>query len=730
MVSESAFLDAFNENRIQYKKVTNGAVENFEFSTTETDELYNVTFTNVGANNGDYTLDRTIAIGNIFVFTGVNQGDYQPIVKLVAPTKTQIFVVKSDYNPTEKTQINSEIAISNNDANLFSNLDDTENKAIAAKVDWQQVLIDKKWQLKSNINYEFVQNNFKTIQRWESVEFNRDWNILTNNATKKYFQSELSLQNKTDDFVLYRFNNLNYTNVFNGVKHEIKSRLKVENTSFFVNGSLLENTSTLEDNSFFRAKAKAEHSLKKSWLGTFINFETNSRKDINTQDFVNTSHRFKEYEGYVGLGDSTKIFAKIGFNYRNNDSIKSNQFAEINNRKTFYIKSKLVKNKNTNLSVFANYRITKNNFSEDEKALNSRIVFNQKMFTNFINLSTIYETSSGNVARQDYIYIRTEPGLGFYTWIDYNNDGIQNFNEFEIAQFQDQANYLRLPKPNLSYLATQRAKWKQSLTINPRNWSSKTGTKKLISYFYNQSFLSVENEQERTGNSFQLNPFNFDENSLIGLNLSFRNSLYFNKDLQNNSMTFTYGDSKIKQQYFIGSQENKIKVHQIDYAHKFATFWLIDLMGKSAKNTLETENFINRNYEIDTKEIQPKISFLYHKNNRFSVFYHYKNKQNRLGNFEVLQQQKIGVDYFYISKKKNQISANVNVFLNDFTGSSNTPVAYQMLEGLQAGKNYTWSLLFNQKLNSFLNLNLNYLGRKSENSKTIHTGNVQLKAIF
>jgi len=730
MVSESAFLDAFNENRIQYKKVTNGAVENFEFSTTETDELYNVTFTNVGANNGDYTLDRTIAIGNIFVFTGVNQGDYQPIVKLVAPTKTQIFVVKSDYNPTEKTQINSEIAISNNDANLFSNLDDTENKAIAAKVDWQQVLIDKKWQLKSNINYEFVQNNFKTIQRWESVEFNRDWNILTNNATKKYFQSELSLQNKTDDFVLYRFNNLNYTNVFNGVKHEIKSRLKVENTSFFVNGSLLENTSTLEDNSFFRAKAKAEHSLKKSWLGTFINFETNSRKDINTQDFVNTSHRFKEYEGYVGLGDSTKIFAKIGFNYRNNDSIKSNQFAEINNRKTFYIKSKLVKNKNTNLSVFANYRITKNNFSEDEKALNSRIVFNQKMFTNFINLSTIYETSSGNVARQDYIYIRTEPGLGFYTWIDYNNDGIQNFNEFEIAQFQDQANYLRLPKPNLSYLATQRAKWKQSLTINPRNWSSKTGTKKLISHFYNQSFLSVENEQERTGNSFQLNPFNFDENSLIGLNLSFRNSLYFNKDLQNNSMTFTYGDSKIKQQYFIGSQENKIKVHQIDYAHKFATFWLIDLMGKSAKNTLETENFINRNYEIDTKEIQPKISFLYHKNNRFSVFYHYKNKQNRLGNFEVLQQQKIGVDYFYISKKKNQISANVNVFLNDFTGSSNTPVAYQMLEGLQAGKNYTWSLLFNQKLNSFLNLNLNYLGRKSENSKTIHTGNVQLKAIF
>ena len=70
------------------------------------------------------------------------------------------------------------------------------------------------------------------------------------------------------------------------------------------------------------------------------------------------------------------------------------------------------------------------------------------------------------------------------------------------------------------------------------------------------------------------------------------------------------------------------------------------------------------------------------------------------------------------------------MFLNDFTGNTNTPVAYQMLSGLQAGKNYTWNVLFNQKLTTFLNLNLNYLGRKSENSKTIHTGSVQLRAVF
>ncbi len=730
MFAESAFVDTFDENKILYKKVTTTNETFFEYSTDESEELFSVTFTDVGANNGNYILDSTIAIGNIYLYVGTNLGNYSPVVRLIAPTKTQLFVVKSALKTSKKTTLDAEFALSNNDKNLFSSIDNDENIGLAAKINWQQVLIDKTWKLKSKLSHEFVQQDFRTIQRWENVEFNRDWNILTNNATKNFFQSELSLTNQKDDFILYQFNNLNYDNNFNGSKHIFQSKINRRKTSYNLNASYLENTSIEEDNYFLRAKAKIQHSLKNAWFGGLVQLEDNTRKEANNNQFINTSHRFKDYEGFFGVGDSTNIFAKIGFNYRNNDSIKSNKFTEINNRKTFYITSKIIKNKNSNLSIYANYRITKNKFTSDEKALNSRLVYNQKLFNNFLNLSTTYETSSGNVARQDYIYVQTEPGLGFYTWIDYNNDGVKDFNEFEVAQFQDQANYLRLPKPNLRFIATQRAQWKQSVTINPKAWSIKKGIQKAISHFYNQSFLTVDNEQERTGNSFQLNPFDFDENSLVSLNLNFRNSLYFNKDLQKNSITFTYGNAQQKQQFFIGAQENTIRLHQLDYAHKFAKFWLLEIMNKLSKNALETENFTDRNYTIDAYEIHPKISFLYNKNHKFTTFYHLKNKENTIENFETLVQQTFGVEYLYIDKKQNQISGNINVFLNDFTGSSNSPVAYQMLEGLQPGTNYTWNLLFNKKLNSFLNLNLSYFGRKSENSKAIHTGSVQLRAVF
>ena len=207
-------------------------------------ELYTVTFTNVGMNNGDYNLLRTVASGPIFEYVGVQLGNYSPIIKLIAPSKVQVFVVKSDYKPSEKTRFNSEIAVSNNDANLFSTIDDNQNTALAAKIGWQQILIDKKWQLKSDINHEYVQQNFNTEQGWEPVEFNRDWNILTNNATKNYFQSAFTLQNKKADFVTYRYNSLRYNNSFKGNKHEITSRLRFDKTNFSTEISLLENTSS------------------------------------------------------------------------------------------------------------------------------------------------------------------------------------------------------------------------------------------------------------------------------------------------------------------------------------------------------------------------------------------------------------------------------------------------------------------------------------------------------
>lgn len=726
MVSESAYADAFSPNRIQYKKVNNI----FEYSTNSNDELYTVIFTNVGVNQGNYTIDKTVATGTIYKFVGVNKGNFNPITRLVAPSSLQVAVVNSMYNPSEKTNISTEIAFSNNDLNLFSTLDDEQNKRVATKIGWKQNIIDKKWSLTSDVNYKFIQDKFKTVQRFQAIEFTRDWNLVNPKGNQHQVETIFRLKNKKEDFFSYGFHHLSFSKNYSGLQHKFQGNIKVGNTYFSNNMSWLANSSLAENDTFFRLKTKVEHDFSKKWIGIKVHTENSDRKNIETQKFNPLSFKFKEYETYFGLGDTTNVFAKIGFKYRANDSIKNNVLTQVNSRKTFFINSKIINSKRTNLSVFTSYQFTNNTFIENQKTLNSQVLFRQRFLNNFLILGTTYETSSGNIARQDYVYIKTEPGQGFYTWIDYNNDGVQDFNEFEIAQFQDQADYLRLALPNLRFLPTQRAKLKQSVTINPSQWRNNIGFAKVLSRFYNQTYLLVDNEQQQIGNSFNFNPFNFSSNTLLGLQFNLRNSLYYNRNLQNYSWIYTYGKSRNKQQFAIGNQEANSYINQLEFKHKLTKFWLFEILGSTSKNKLETANLTNRNYEIYIKEARPKFTFSYNRNHRLSVSYQIKNKENQQVNKEKLFQQKLGIEYFFVSKNRNQISANTHMFLNDFTGNTNSPVSYQMLEGLQVGKNYTWNILFNQRINSLLHLNLSYFGRKSKSTRAIHTGTVQLKAIF
>ena len=55
----------------------------------------------------------------------------------------------------------------------------------------------------------------------------------------------------------------------------------------------------------------------------------------------------------------------------------------------------------------------------------------------------------------------------------------------------------------------------------------------------------------------------------------------------------------------------------------------------------------------------------------------------------------------------------------EFSGNPNTPVAYEMLEALQPGQNYSWSVILQKKILLGLQLSVNYEGRKSQDQDTI-----------
>jgi hypothetical protein len=112
------------------------------------------------------------------------------------------------------------------------------------------------------------------------------------------------------------------------------------------------------------------------------------------------------------------------------------------------------------------------------------------------------------------------------------------------------------------------------------------------------------------------------------------------------------------------------------------------------------------------------------------VFYEYQKKDNQLNDIATLDQQNLGVGWSFNDGQKYAINGELRYVNNDFTGQAFSPVGFQMLEGLQPGKNLTWNLLLQKKVTNFIDLNLSYSGRNSETANTVHTGSVQLKAYF
>ncbi|MBW4359439.1 hypothetical protein [Flavobacterium taihuense] len=743
MIAPSATLDVYDQKKIQYKKTILGTTSYYEYSTNPDDELYNVQFTLVGQAKGNYILTNPTSVDRIFEYAapanGIPQGNYEPIIQLIAPIKAQVATFFGKYNPSDKTNLDFELAISNNDKNLFSSIDDNNNQGLSGEINAKQRLYSKKWNIDAFANFQGVQAEFKPVERINSIEFYRDWNInttITGNQSLLGTGFNFSLMPNKDSTnaatITYTFQKLALANNYSGIKNNLNAGFEFKNWNIKSDGSYLKSDDVENTSRFLRNFSHVRYNSKKNWIGSTLRFEDNQDKNKVTQQFSLLSQRFSEYGIYAGHGDSTKVYVQLGYIKRINDSVQNGLLQRVNISKSYNFQSKLFKTDSREASLFINYRLL--NYTDPAlktaPSLNAKMQYNDQFFDKLIQSNTLYQTNSGTMPFQDYTYVEVPAGQGKYTWNDYNGNGIKDLEEFEIAAFSDLATYTKIFLPNQIYIKTNQNRFSQSFIINPIIWQNDKNFKKTLSYFYMQTAFIMDRKIKNDGEHLDLNPFESTEEDILGLIKTFTNSLSYNRGKRDHSVTYTFTKNETQNLVSIGTIQNKNSFHQLQYQHLLQKSWLFDALVKTIQTATESKTFAEKNYTIEGYLWTPKISYLFSKNVSLDLFYEYINKENKIGSLDTLKQNRFGTTLSYTGSSKFNINSEISLYENDFVGNEFSSAGYQMLEGLQRGQNVTWRTLFQMNLTKFLDLNFVYQGRKSETSDAIHTGSVELRAYF
>lgn len=136
---------------------------------------YRVAFTYIGEGKGDYAYDNSV---NNYLYRGEGNGSYVAKVKLPLPHSYSFYDFHLQSHPVEPLKINLEYAISDEDLNTFSKIDDGDNKSFGytSGFDFKDFHIPYFGKLSLSGYHKNVDKNFTPPGRKSSVNFEDKWN--------------------------------------------------------------------------------------------------------------------------------------------------------------------------------------------------------------------------------------------------------------------------------------------------------------------------------------------------------------------------------------------------------------------------------------------------------------------------------------------------------------------------------------------------------------------------
>ena len=751
----AAVLDTFAADKILYEKIYQGVDSFYQYSTDPALAKYNLSFVDVDQGNGDYIPDFNGANGKVYKYVapvgGVKQGRYAPVQILVAPKSQQIVNLGIDYQAGKNTNLKAELATSKNDVNTFSSKDDGDDRGWAAKIQLNNTSpirsSAKGLQLITALDYETVQRKFKPLERLRTVEFTRDWGLqlqpIPIPVDENIIRATAGLKNNKGHSLTYQATNYKRSDDYNGFQNAIFHNFNLKGWQFKNQFVITDYKTQYGKGSFLRPVidlSKQLDQLKKWRLGFRYALEQNSARDNTTDTLLPVAFSFDTYSVYLRSEESRKNKYGITFFTRsdkypvNKDLVRGDRSYNLNLQTELLANAKRQLYVNTTFRKLKVYDTTVSRQKEDETIL-GRVEYVMNEWKGLLAGNVLYEVGAGQEQRRDFAYLEVPAGTGQYAWIDYNSDGVQQLNEFELAAFPDQAKFIRILTPTNEFIKANYITFNYNLTISPRSVISQTNAKGLSKFLSRIILLTSlqTNKKSIAKGSFEFNPFKYgiNDTALIISNNTFANTFSFNRFNSKWGFDLSNLRTNAKSLLTYGYESRKLNDWLLKGRWNISRSVSVNMNARKGMNALYTPQFANRNYELSIYSVEPSVTFIKGTAFRIVAGYKFDNKKNLpLYGGEKSISNSLNLESKYNVLQSVSITGKFTFNNISYKFPANTTVSYIMLDGLLPGQNFLWNLGVTKRLLNNIELSLQYDGRKAGTAGTVHLGRASITALF
>ncbi len=529
------------------------------------------------------------------------------------------------------------------------------------------------------------------------------------------------------------------TDRYTGYRQALEGDMHFGKYDVVATGSVLNTTAKLIVSDFTRHKARVQRRMKHFTIGLRDEHERNRFRSDTSGTLLPGSYQFLDWEAFIQSADTAKTGFRIGGGQRYEEALKGTALARSTEATACSVAVTLKSDtrRRTGLSfTYRSLRIIDSLITPQrpEDTWLARLEQDLTTLKGALRFNFFYELGSGLEQKREFIYVQVPAGQGTYVWIDYNGDGLKDLNEFEIANFTYEADYIRAYTPSNQYVRVFKNQLSTSLDLRPGAvWADRKGFKGFIAKWsdmasYRTDRKTGDDQVESALDPFQLDPAN---TAIIAFSTSLRNTLYYDRSGRTWSIDYSRQGDRNKSLLLNGFET---RVREADIVHlrwNTSTKWTLEVESETGRNASTSDLLAGRTYSIDQQATRPKISWQPNTSLRISSQFKYTEKKNQaeFGGEEALIQD-IGVELRWNTAGKGSIQVNANVVDIRYEGTVNSSLGNEMLSGLKPGTNSTWALVIQRRLNDHLQIDLTYNGRQSEGSPVVHVGGAQVRAYF